>query len=64
MNRKGSVGKLSLDGDEPVVGKSKGAFQMLKLRQPLFIGGTDYLSNIPISADVHSSFKGCIEKVL
>jgi len=64
ISRKGNTGKMSLDMDEPVVGKSKGAFQMLKLRQPLFIGGINSFSDIPISADVHTSFKGCIEKVI
>ena len=37
---------------------------MLKLREPLFIGGINRFSSIPVSADVHASFNGCIEKVM
>lgn len=63
VRRRGNIGELLLDMDDSVFGKSKGAFKMLKLREPLFIGGAKSFADIPLSADIHSYFKGCIEKV-
>ncbi|XP_065069977.1 pikachurin-like [Rhopilema esculentum] len=61
--RRGRTANLSVDNDVPVTGNSKGPFQMLKLREPLFIGGTNDFSSIPIAAEAHTHFKGCIEKI-
>ena len=61
--RRGRTANLTVDNDVPVTGNSKGPFQMLKLREPLFIGGTNDFSSIPIAAEAHTNFKGCIEKV-
>ena len=62
-SRNGRFGTLKVNNDRVVNGTSKGPFSMLKLRQPLFVGGVKYFSDIPIGVEIHNHFRGCIEKV-
>ncbi len=62
-SRKGKFGTLQVDDNAAVPGQSRGPFQMLKLRRPLFVGGIKFFSDVPSVVGSYSNFKGCIEKV-
>eukprot|EP00794_Sanderia_malayensis_P007786 gene7786-8631_t len=63
-SRNGKHGSLLVNNDKILHGASKGPFRMLKLREPLYIGGVEYFTDVPIVSKVHARFRGCIEKVL
>lgn len=57
-------GKLFINGDEPIVEKSKGSHKALNLQTPLYVGGYDKTKiKLNKGTGVHTGFNGCISEV-
>lgn len=59
-----SEGRLLVNGDPPVIGRSAGVHKGLNLHTPLYIGGVDKQRiHVSPGVGVHSGFNGCISEV-
>lgn len=57
-------GKLYINGDVPVVEKSKGSHKALNLQTPLYVGGYDKTRiKVNKGTGVNNGFTGCISEV-
>ena len=54
------MGNLTVDGEPPVTGISKGGNTGLNLNQNLFVGGVTDFSSISSSSGFESGFVGCL----
>lgn len=63
-SRTPSEGKLIVNGDAPVSGKSKGNSRVLNLQTPLYVGGYDKSAvKVNQGVGVNTGFTGCISDV-
>ena len=63
VSRTGRDGYMQIDNQAAVEGLAKGAYTQLTLTLDLFIGGHRNFDEIAKNANLHKSFKGCIQKV-
>ena len=63
LRRTGRRGSLQVDDQPVVTGQSRGSFTQLTLALDLFVGGHRNFDETAALADVHDSFRGCIQKV-
>lgn len=64
VSRTGLQGILEIDKQMKVVGNAKGGFTQLTLLQDLYIGGHDNFDQISKLANLSSSYKGCMQKII
>lgn len=57
-------GWLRVDEEQAVIGRSKGDYAKLSLREPLYIGGHPDLSHLYSKMEVTKGFRGCVERLL
>lgn len=59
-----SEGRLLVNGDSPVIGRSPGVHKALNLHTPLYVGGVDKQRiHVSPGVGVDSGFNGCISEV-
>jgi len=63
LARTGRQGSLRVDDQSAVTGQSRGTFTQLTLALDLFVGGHRNFDEVAAMADVHESFRGCVQKV-
>ncbi|KAJ1210310.1 hypothetical protein NDU88_005676 [Pleurodeles waltl] len=59
--REGLSGRLQVDDNAPVAGKSQGQYSKITFRTPLYLGGAPSAYWLVRSAGTNRGFKGCIQ---
>jgi len=63
LSRTGRHGSLLVDDHQVATGQSRGSFTQLTLALGFFVGGHRNFDETAAMADIHKSFRGCIQKV-
>ncbi|XP_035997428.1 basement membrane-specific heparan sulfate proteoglycan core protein isoform X6 [Fundulus heteroclitus] len=64
LHRNLTQGSITVDGGEPISGKSQGKFQGLDLNEELHVGGYPNYTSIAKTAGIKTGFVGCIRQLV
>ncbi|KAM4737871.1 basement membrane-specific heparan sulfate proteoglycan core protein isoform 2-T2 [Anableps anableps] len=64
LHRNLTQGYITVDGGEPISGKSQGKFQGLDLNEELYVGGYPNYTSIAKTAGIKTGFVGCIRQLI
>ncbi|XP_047235897.1 basement membrane-specific heparan sulfate proteoglycan core protein isoform X4 [Girardinichthys multiradiatus] len=64
LHRNLTEGFITVDGGEPISGKSQGKFQGLDLNEELHVGGYPNYTSIAKTAGIKTGFVGCIRQLV